>query len=111
MTEDEKRCSLCLQNRPPDSFHRDAQKKDGLSSWCKDCSKFRGDHPELSIAQVKLARCENMAEETEGPSEVESPPFAPKSPEKAPRARRQLTPEQRYARNEARRAARAAKKA
>ncbi|MGE0107685.1 MAG: HNH endonuclease [Thiomonas sp.] len=32
-----KTCSKCRNQKPTDEFHRDAQKKDGLRSECKEC--------------------------------------------------------------------------
>lgn len=36
-----KRCSECEQRRPLSSFHRDANRKDGLNPVCKGCVRNR----------------------------------------------------------------------
>lgn len=33
-----KTCTLCKQQKPTNDFGKHAQKKDGLSSWCKSCA-------------------------------------------------------------------------
>lgn len=32
-----KRCSKCGEMKPRSEYHRDRQKRDGLSLWCKSC--------------------------------------------------------------------------
>jgi hypothetical protein len=34
-----KKCTRCQKRRKVDNFYRDKWMKDGLSSWCKACSK------------------------------------------------------------------------
>jgi len=36
-----KQCTICGKNLPIDEFHKDSQKKDGHSSWCKPCTKIK----------------------------------------------------------------------
>ena len=34
-----KRCTRCSKRRNVEQFHRDKHQKDGLSSWCKGCTR------------------------------------------------------------------------
>ena len=34
-----KTCTRCLKRRKVEQFYRDKHMKDGLSSWCKACTK------------------------------------------------------------------------
>jgi hypothetical protein len=34
-----KKCTRCAKRRKVEMFHRDRTMKDGLSSWCKVCTK------------------------------------------------------------------------
>ena len=34
-----KKCTRCQKRRKVETFHRDKHQKDGLSSWCKPCTK------------------------------------------------------------------------
>jgi hypothetical protein len=36
-----KRCTVCKLEKPPEEFHRDATKRDGLQTACKACTKAR----------------------------------------------------------------------
>jgi hypothetical protein len=36
-----KKCSICDECLPLEDFHRDAQKRDGRSSWCRPCTKIK----------------------------------------------------------------------
>jgi hypothetical protein len=38
-TPEKKRCSCCAKEKPEKSFYKDLQKKTGLSSKCKACTK------------------------------------------------------------------------
>jgi hypothetical protein len=34
-----KKCTRCSKRRKVEQFHRDNHTKDGLSSWCKGCTR------------------------------------------------------------------------
>jgi hypothetical protein len=34
-----KKCTRCAKRRKVEMFHRDRTMKDGLSSWCKTCTR------------------------------------------------------------------------
>lgn len=36
-----KKCSKCGRTLPADKFHKNSKSKDGLYSYCKDCTKER----------------------------------------------------------------------
>lgn len=129
-----KLCSICQVEQPMSAFHKDSQKKDGHSSWCTECSKFRTAHPEMPMTGIKAIRRsekdigvtayalalanKNLANKQKKDAEVEPAPFDPATPTAAPRGQEQpkqkkrpaLTRAQKDARNERRRNARAAKK-
>lgn len=51
-----KRCSKCGESKPHSEYHRDKQKRDGLSAWCKSCrnasgAAWREEHGEAWKAQ------------------------------------------------------------
>lgn len=50
-----KTCSRCNLPKGPDSFNREAAKKDGLSSWCRQCVKDYRTENDASIDAVKGA--------------------------------------------------------
>lgn len=37
---DEKMCSKCKEHKPRSEYHVNLRHKDGLQSWCKDCTKI-----------------------------------------------------------------------
>lgn len=37
-----KKCAHCGQEKPVTEFYKDSHTKDGLQSWCKQCSNARG---------------------------------------------------------------------
>lgn len=63
-----KKCAHCGQEKPVSEFYKDKHTKDGLQSWCKQCSNSRGkkaierkEKELLEAAQEHLER--NSAEE------------------------------------------------
>ena len=48
-----KECSICGEIKPLENFHKDSQKKDGRSSWCRPCSKYRSKLAETPMATIK----------------------------------------------------------
>ena len=118
-----KPCSLCKIEQPIENFARDVQKKDGHSTWCRTCSKFRSANPGMSIAEVKEARMLANAKAIEDrlapdpgtpghPGKSITMTLAAADPFSAPskKSRKPLTREQKNARNARLRAKRAAAK-
>jgi hypothetical protein len=49
-----KTCTRCQKRRKVEAFYRDKTIKDGLSSWCKDCTKdYDRAYRERKKAEVK----------------------------------------------------------
>lgn len=119
-----KPCSLCKIEQPIENFARDVQKKDGHSTWCRTCSKFRSANPGMSIAEVKhaLTGGSKPAKSFEPLAPEEQVPWTPEEgaldcegaadplPLPKGRWRKPLTREQKDARNARLRAKRAAAK-
>jgi len=41
-----KQCSKCEETKPVSGFHKNASRKDGLYSWCKECQRQYRQRPE-----------------------------------------------------------------
>jgi hypothetical protein len=48
--EKTKRCAHCGQEKPITMFYKDSHTKDGLQSWCKQCSNERSNKARLKLA-------------------------------------------------------------
>lgn len=49
----QKQCTICSKVLSLDEFHKDSQKKDGHSSWCKSCTKIKATQ---AAVQSKVTR-------------------------------------------------------
>ena len=70
-----KKCSLCKADLPLDDFNRDAQKRDGRSSWCKPCTRDK----EAAYKAAKAALAQPAASAPQTPTEAVSAPEKPKA--------------------------------
>jgi hypothetical protein len=91
-----KRCSICKTEQPIENFHKDSQKKDGRSSWCRPCTRDK----ETAYKAARAALAQSAASAPQTPTGAVSASEKPK--------RKPLTTEQKAKRNARRRAARVA---
>ncbi len=70
-----KQCSICGETKSLDDFNRDAQKKDGRSSWCKPCTRDK----EAAYKAAKAALAQSSAVAPETPTEAVLVPEKPKA--------------------------------
>ena len=47
-----KHCAHCGQDKPVTEFYRDNHTKDGLQSWCKECSNSRSGNRRVKVADI-----------------------------------------------------------
>lgn len=76
--EKTKKCAHCGQVKPVTEFYKDSHTRDGLQSWCKQCSNARGKKSVERAEKELLAAAQEHLERTS---------------EEAP-ARQPLTPQQ-----------------
>ena len=47
-----KHCAHCRQDKPVTEFYRDKHTRDGLQSWCKECSNSRSGNRCAKVADI-----------------------------------------------------------
>ena len=52
MEQKTKHCAHCGQEKPVTEFYRDSHTKDGLQSWCKECSNSRSGNRRAIVADI-----------------------------------------------------------
>lgn len=52
MEQETKRCAHCGQDKPMTEFYRDKHTRDGLQSWCKECSNSRSGNRRAKVADI-----------------------------------------------------------
>jgi len=55
-----KRCSKCKETKPVSGFSKDARRKDGLCSWCKECQRQHDQQYRLNLRSqiIQLYGCQ-----------------------------------------------------
>ena len=52
MVQITKHCAHCGQDKPVTEFYRDKHTRDGLQSWCKECSNSRSGNRRAKVADI-----------------------------------------------------------
>lgn len=65
-----KTCAHCGQEKPVTEFYKDKHTKDGLQSWCKQCSNSRGkkavERKEKELLEAANEHLQRMQQESTG---------------------------------------------
>ena len=52
MEQKTKRCAHCGQEKPVTEFYKDSHTRDGLQSWCKECSNSRSGNRRAIVSEI-----------------------------------------------------------